>query len=287
MKFGIREVTDVVFKAKNANQQVGSTTFAQYAPVLNIDSAKMTSVENAVATVYAQGGRGNPRLLAWDGDRTAVFKVESAIVSNDHLAMLAGADIINNSSAKFRQQYAFTSPSSGTAVTFSAATMNIATGATVSSLGSGVTFNLITLDATGDITGVTSLGFSVSNGAGAPAGGSLAVNVTASTSYIIDFYVDAPSRRIDVEAGKFAGYYYVEANTLFRDVNGVDHPAQITIPKAKLKSNFTITLSPTGDPSTFTLELDALPDYTLFVTDKKVLYTLDIATSSVTANNLT
>jgi hypothetical protein len=245
----------------------------------------MTSVENAVATVYAQGGRGNPRLLAWDGDRTAVFKVESAIISNDSLAMLAGADIVNNSTAKFRQQYAFTSPSSGTSVTFTGSQLGVPTGSTVSALGSGVTFNILTLDASGDITGVTSNGFTTTQSG--VAGGSLAVTgVAVSTDYIIDFYVEAPSRRMDVEAGKFAGYYYVEANTLFRDLDGVDHPAQITIPKAKLKSNFTITMSPTGDPSTFTLELDALPDTTNFVTDKKVLYTVDVATIGVIGNNL-
>jgi hypothetical protein len=287
MKFGIREVTDVVFKTKNANQQVGSTTYSQPStPVLVIDSAKMTSVENAVATVYAQGGKGNPRLLAWDGDRTAVFKVESAIISNDSLAMLAGADIVNNATAKFRQQYAFTSPATGTAVTFTGTQLGVPTGSTVSALGSGVTFNILTLDISGDITGVTSNGFTTTQ-AGV-AGGSLAVaGVVASTDYIIDFYVEAPSRRMDVEAGKFAGYYYVEANTLFRDLDGVDHPAQITIPKAKLKSNFTISMSPTGDPSTFTLELDALPDTTNFVTDKKVLYAVDIATLGVIGNNLT
>jgi len=283
MKFGVREVTDIVFKTKNADQLVGSTTYAQYTPVFVVDSAKMTSVENAVATVYAQGGRGNPRLLAWDGDRTATFKFESALISNDGLALLSGADIVNNSSAKFRQQHMFTA--SATAATFSGTQMAIPTGSTISALGSGVTFALISLDASGDITGVTTLGFSVT--AAAPGGGTVGIGgLTSGADYIIDFYVQAPSRRMDVEAGKFAGYYYIEANTLFRDIDGADHPAQITIPKGKVKSNFTITMSPTGDPSTFTFEVDALPDHTLFVTDKKVLYTLDIATLPVIGNSL-
>jgi len=278
MKFGIREVTDIIFKTKNANQQVGSTTYPNlYSPVMVIDSAKMSSVENAVATVYAQGGRGNPRLLAWDGDRTATFKFESALISNDGLAILSGADIVNGTS-KFRQQHMFTA--GGTQASFSTTTLGVPANSTLLSSGVGQTINIITLDATGDITGVTTTGASVS-------GTTLSLTgLTANTDYIIDFYVSAASRRMDVEAGKFAGYYYIEANTLFRDIDGADHPAQITIPKGKVKSNFTITMSPTGDPSTFSFEVDALPDHTMNVTDKKVLYTLDIANLDVTTNNL-
>jgi len=278
MKFGIREVTDIIFKSKTPNQQVGASTIANlYTPVMIIDSAKMSSVENAVATVYAQGGRGNPRLLAWDGDRTATFKFESALISNDGLALLSGADIVPTTS-KFRQQHMFTA--SGTTAAFTASAMGIPSGSTLLASGAGSTINIITLDSTGDITGVTTTGASVT-------GSTLSLSgLTSGLDYVVDFYVSAGSRRMDVEAGKFAGYYYIEANTLFRDIDGADHPAQITIPKGKVKSNFTLTMSPTGDPSTFTFEVDALPDHTLNVTDKKVLYTLDIANLDITTNNL-
>jgi hypothetical protein len=80
MKFGIREVSDIVFKTKIDGQQVGASTYAsKYTPAFIVDTAKMSTLENAVSTVYAQGGRGNPRLLAWDGDRTATFKFEDAL----------------------------------------------------------------------------------------------------------------------------------------------------------------------------------------------------------------
>lgn len=66
MKFGVREICDVVFKAK-ADTVIGTTTFKKGQPVLYIDTAKTSTVEGAATTVYAQGGKGNTRLIAWEG----------------------------------------------------------------------------------------------------------------------------------------------------------------------------------------------------------------------------
>lgn len=334
MKFGIREVTDIVFKTKTEGQQVGGATYPQYAPVFVVNSAKMTSMENAVATVYAQGGRGNPRLLAWDGDRTATFKFEDALTTNDGLSILSGAGVATGTTFMARQSHIFTTAQS-TFATFAVPTLK---GATYYTGRTGYPYALVALDSTGDllprsgITGITTtmfapgalnfgvtfyragvtpaaavqpvlgaaalpsdtflivVGGSSTSASGANGGfgntntfGS-SVSTGSTQSYIFNYYVDVDGKQLQVEAGKFAGYYYIEANTLFRDLNGTDHPAQITIPKGKVKSNFTLTMSPTGDPSTFSFEVDCLPDITRFVTDKKVLYTLDILTAD--ANEL-
>lgn len=277
MKFGVREVTDIVFRAKYDNQQVGETTYVANYPVLFIDSAKMTSLENAVSTVYAQGGRGNPRLLAWDGDRTATFKFEDSLISNDGLAVLTGSNVVKFTNQKFRQQYAGTGTST-VAQFIAKATLGIPAGSTLSTA-AGLTPTLVTLDSSGDIIGVTTTNSFIS-------AAGITVTPTATGPFLVDFYVEAESRQLQVEAGKFAGYYYIEANTLFRDTQGVDHPAQITIPKGKIKSNFTLTMSPTGDPSTFAFEIDALPDTTYAVTNKKVLYTLDIGSLNTASDNI-
>lgn len=65
-KFGVREIVDVVFKAKNA-MTIGNTKYKKGEPVIYFDSAKTSTLESASATVYAQGGRGNARLIAWEG----------------------------------------------------------------------------------------------------------------------------------------------------------------------------------------------------------------------------
>lgn len=65
MRFGIRDITDVVFKARTETK-IGNQKFKVGQPVLYIDTAKTATLEGAATTVYAQGGRGNPRLVAWE-----------------------------------------------------------------------------------------------------------------------------------------------------------------------------------------------------------------------------
>ena len=67
MKFGVREICDVVFKAKS-DVTIGKTKFKAGQPVLYIDSAKTSTMEGAATTVYATGGKGNTRLIAWEGE---------------------------------------------------------------------------------------------------------------------------------------------------------------------------------------------------------------------------
>ena len=57
-------------------------------------------------------------------------------------------------------------------------------------------------------------------------------------------------------------------------------PAEITIPNAKIQSNFTFNMAATGDPSTFTFTMDALPGYTLFDNTKKVLCVIQMIDES-------
>ena len=93
MKFGIREAVDVVFKAL-APVTIGSTTFAKGEPVLYFDSLKTSTTEGTATTVYAQGGRGNPRLIAWEGDKAITFSFEDALISAEGMAILTGAGLL-------------------------------------------------------------------------------------------------------------------------------------------------------------------------------------------------
>ena len=47
--------------------------------------------------------------------------------------------------------------------------------------------------------------------------------------------------------------------------------AEIIIPKVKVQSGFTFSMASTGDPSTFTFTMDAMPGYTRFDPTKKVM----------------
>ena len=100
-----------------------------------------------------------------------------------------------------------------------------------------------------------------------------------------DFYVVKEQRNaieLQIDAENFAGSYYVEADTLFRrQDNGKDMPAIITLPNVKIQSNFTFTMASSGDPSTFTFTMDAMPGYTYFDRTKKVLCVIQIIQEDV------
>ena len=98
MKFGVREICNVVFKAK-ADTTIGTSTFKAGQPVLYIDSATTSTVEGAATTVYAQGGRGNTRLIAWEGEKTLTFTVEDALLSPIGFSILSGAGLFKSASA--------------------------------------------------------------------------------------------------------------------------------------------------------------------------------------------
>lgn len=96
MRFGVREICDVVLKAK-ATQKVGNKVFYKNEPVIYFDTLKTSSLEGAATTVYAQGGRGNSRLVAWEGERTVTFTMEDALISPAGFMILSGAGLIEGS----------------------------------------------------------------------------------------------------------------------------------------------------------------------------------------------
>ena len=98
MKFGVREICDVVFKAK-ATQKVGNKIFYKGEPVIYFDTLKTSTLEGAATTVYAQGGRGNSRLVAWEGERTVTFTMEDALISPAGFMILSGAGLTEGTAA--------------------------------------------------------------------------------------------------------------------------------------------------------------------------------------------
>ena len=278
MKFGVREICDVVLRAKD-KVKIGNQTFEKDEPVIYFDTAKTSTVEGAATTVYATGGKGNSRLIAWEGERTVTFTMEDALLSPLGFAILSGAGIVEAGAG-------------GSAVNVHSTTTTIGT---VNS--NNITIDLddflpqngtlstdadvygFILDGTGSISkklgkvrpvSGSSVTFNVS---------SLSLGPDSSHTILLDYYVKMTSgvQQIEITPDKFAGSYYLEASTLFRrQDNGSDMPAQFIIPNVKIQSAFTFSMAASGDPSTFTFTMDAFPDYTKFDKSKKVLFALQI-----------
>lgn len=291
MKFGIRECCDVVFRAK-AKQKVGNKWFFKDEPVIYFDTLKTSSLEGAANTVYATGGRGNPQLMAWEGERTLKFTMEDALISPEGLSILTGADLIGtdtNNPIYVHSTYVasasdvtaeYTKETGALKITslkipadeqktsfktiFTNASKNIGCYVMAQdSNGNIISEPLSTLTAENGegaltIDAETKQVISTKTGKDATIGTNLEI-----ASYLVDFYEKKTGTNnftVDITPDKFGGYYYIEASTLFRDqATGVDMPAEFIIPNGKIQSNFTFTMAGSGDPSTFTFTVDAFP----------------------------
>jgi hypothetical protein len=103
--------------------------------------------------------------------------------------------------------------------------------------------------------------------------------VAQGTSVVVDFYIVMTNSITTVEIGPedFGGFFYVEANTLFRDeATGKDFAANLTFPKVKIQSGFTFSMAASGDPSTFNFTMDAFPGYAICKPDKKTMCDIQI-----------
>lgn len=273
MKFGVREICDVVLRAKGT-VKVGETTFSHDEPVIYFDSAKTSTVEGSATTVYATGGRGNNKLLAWEGEKSVTFTMEDALLSPLGFSILSGAGLVDAEKV-----------SGGMKVHTTLTTVIDTT--------SDITVDLATL--TGKtIAEEKAYAFVMKDGQiverlepATPSGGSVtftrkrkaAGQLTGPQTVMVDFYVKVATGAVEmtIEPDKFGGFYYLEASTLFRrQDNGQDMAAAFVIPKVKIQSNFTFSMASSGDPSTFTFTMDAFPDYTKFDPTKQVLFALQI-----------
>jgi hypothetical protein len=279
MKYGIREICDVVLKAK-ARMKVGNKIFYKDEPVIYFDSLKTSSMEGAATTVYAQGGRGNARLMAWEGERTVTFTMEDALISQVGLAILTGADVIAASSKSKIKVHCTETYKIGT----DAEDTNIyLSKEPVAGTDDNDMIYIMKLDAQGN---VSSEPYIASKGEADTATKKYkltlkrtgeAADFKSGDLVLVDYYYekDSGATQIEITPDKFGGNFYLEASTLFRDTNGVDMPAEFIIPNCKVQSNFTFTMASSGDPSTFTFTMDAFPDYTRFG-DKKVLSVIQV-----------
>ena len=308
MKFGVREICDVVVKAK-AKQKIGKYTFEPGQPVLYIDTATTSTLEGAATTVYAQGGKGNSRLIAWEGEKTLTFTVEDALLSPIGFSILSGAGLFNGSNKQKMVHAHRTATVTATADGELDLSGAINTNPRVASstkiedqkevICATAPIFVLPVESDGSIIGTMVHDVTVGEEgtkknmlttSGSDGIGSAEINkIEKGVTYFVDFYVireAADITELQIDMKKFGGYFYVEASTLFRDENtGVDMPAELTLPNVKIQSNFTFNMASTGDPSTFSFVMDAFPGYTAFDNTKKVLCCIQIVNDTDTSSD--
>ena len=288
MKFGVREICDVVLKAKAA-QKIGNKMFYKDEPVIYFDTLKTSSMESATNTVYAQGGSGNARLVAWEGERTVTFTMEDALISPAGFSILSGAGLIEASENEKIKVHVTERTDEVELTTTGEGAERVVTDVKI-------TLNNVPYDAedgnyiyvmlleNGEVVSEPYIPAKIEDKVITLNNADDVNKFTKGCVVLVDYYTEKSTgaTQIDITADKFGGNYYLEASTLFRDQNGVDMPAEFIIPNCKIQSNFTFTMAASGDPSTFTFTMDAFPDYTRFNKTKKVFAAIQMITTSGT-----
>lgn len=326
MRFGVRECVDVVFKAKST-RSIGSKIFYKNEPVLLFDTLTTSTLEGQGSTVYVQGGRGNARLMAWDGERTVTFTMTNALLNKESISILTSAQLIEagDNATYPRAQMKNQKPLKVHTTSRETISELIKDGAEPTEgqednrpvIGFKVKLArkpyvgtekdqdyiyVMLVDDDGDFKSepyvatlesdkpdsdgkYTIKVAKIENGRDVkydPTVKGFGYNLsklTTDTPVFVDYYQEKFSGAFQVEIAPeaFGGNFYIEGSTLFRDqASGRDLPAEIVIPNGKIQSNFTFTMSGSGDPSSFDFTLDAFPDYTRWDPSKKVFADIQV-----------
>lgn len=239
-RYGIKEVADVTFYKIESDGSRG-------APVLYLDTLKVSTVEQTASSSDARGGKGNPKLVSWDFGKEINVNLTDALFSPASMAiMFGGKDGVGTEDSTEITKVAMTRILSTAAD--STVEMDTAEGRkTVKVLANGGSaYN----------TGITKV--TDADGVDVPA--SEFGSKTAGDKFFVHYKVTPTSKKvININADTFPGIYYITGDTFCRsDVTGEDDFFQFIIPKAKMSPENTITLEAEGDPSVFNLNLTVL-----------------------------
>ena len=227
-RFGMVTVMDVVFIDIDSG-----------APLLYLDTLKMTNINTEGSAKEIRGGIGNDMLINFDFGRTASIEVQDALLSPDSLAVLWGANV-------------------GT----SSVTKQVTENLTGASTGGGITLSNTPSDddevyvinkTSGDIVDGSASGTSWT-----PTSAADGQDVELVATYPT---VVANAKEIILTNDNFPSALRMVGETfVIEEATGKKKRIQIDIPKFKINSNFSFSLDAEGDASVFDFSGVALAD---------------------------
>ena len=225
-RYGIKEVADVTFYQIGNDGKPG-------APVLYLDTLKVSTIEQTAENTSARGGKGNPELIMWDYGKEINVTLEDALFSAKSMAIMFGDGVVGE---EMDTPIIKTWKGSWKA-----------------------TPNEDDIFEYGDkaikYVNLKEAKFYDAHGVEVTFGGEEQKEAVFLTAGI-------PIKEmgvIEVSADSFPGTYYVTGDTYARsEATGIDEFFQFIIPKAKVLSENTITMEAEGDPSVFNMSLRVL-----------------------------
>lgn len=103
--YGIKEVADVTFYDT-----------ATGAPVLFLDTLKVSTIEDSAETTEARGGKGNAALIAWDYGKEITLTLEDALFSMKSLGVLYGGQMLSTTEVQRAKKVTATTATKPTGV---------------------------------------------------------------------------------------------------------------------------------------------------------------------------
>lgn len=230
--YGLREVADLTFFDLTTNK-----------PFLYMDYALTSTNEHSADTTYATGGKGNPRRLAFDGNRQSTLTISTQIIDFRIIALLAGADVEKGVTNVFKREV-LTAVDDEDSVKITLSETPITGTVTVFPL-----FSDAVAGEEEDIT-VTDSDVTITDG-------------TAGTQYVAyyQFKSESNAEKISFKAKNFPKYCRIVGDTLIKnETTGENEPFQMVTHKAKPQANFTLTMASEGDPTTLEMTFDLFAD---------------------------
>ena len=270
-RYGIKEVADVTFYKINSDGTPG-------APVLFLDTLKVSTIEQTAEQVDARGGKGNPKLITWDYGKEITINIEDALFSPKSMSIMLGDGTVTAATSQYITHTATLRLDAEGKLPeyFIADVYDATTGGAVRKkiyIGNSTTpAGMVALASSGiELYGTNFTNAQLVSEAGVVvdsnftsaellAGAASAVYSSyAGQKMMFTYGVKATTKTIVVSGDTFPGTYYITGDTYARsDVTGKDSFFQFIIPKAKMTAENTITLEAEGDPSTFNMNLTVL-----------------------------
>lgn len=227
-RYGMKEVANVIFFDIATNK-----------PVIFFDTLKVSTIENSSESAEARGGQGNAKIMSWDFGRTATLTMQDALLSDTSLSLLAGSTVkTTNITAVGRE------------VVTADATLKATLAETPVDVAGITAYKVVNGIMTTEVTGFTLSAKEITFTTG-----------VAEADKIMVFYTytvtNVGATQVTFSGNAFPATYKVVGDTIARGEDGIDRKMQFVIPKAKLQSNFSLTMD-ASNVSTFDFTLDVL-----------------------------
>lgn len=223
-----------------ANREVCDLIFVNYTtkkPFLNLDFANVSTTELTGESVFAYGGKGHPKRVAFSGERGGTITIETQIHTVKLWQLITGGEISNT--AKFVKRIELVvgdngkielpvAPIAGTVVVYKAD------------------------DDCGEELACTVAGKEVT----------LTQSLETGTEIVVYYQVEITEgvQRINVKSTSIPKNFIAYGDTVMKTEDDEVLPYHLVAYKCSPQPNMSLGFSNTGDPSTLTITCDLLAD---------------------------